>query len=284
MKAVTEAGKQNLVVFATYWNEIAWVEASLAQLDLIDPCEVIICDGCFDPRLPPHSTDGTREILEAYVEKRPGARLVSPMRLSRLRHVHRFLKPLRHESSRFLTVAKLRAVAGFPRWNVYRLNQMATFNRMFDLAERLRVSGWFMTYDCDQFYSDQMLASLHRLLAEPHINLLVGRELTFFGDFESFTPTYETRDYNNMPHRLFSDTRFIPTRHPARVVAGVYRICSEIDTAKKEVGPVYHYHLRPSNRRRAGYALGDRRPPPSERMETTRFTGEHPETIRRHFL
>ena len=40
---------KNLVVFATYWNEIEWIRPSLAQIDRIDPMEIIICDGCFDP-------------------------------------------------------------------------------------------------------------------------------------------------------------------------------------------------------------------------------------------
>lgn len=54
----------NIVLFATYWNEIEWIRASLAQIDAINPTELIICDGCFDPLWPNYSTDGTREIIE----------------------------------------------------------------------------------------------------------------------------------------------------------------------------------------------------------------------------
>ena len=47
----------NIILMATYWNEAEFVKASLEQIDKIDPIEVIICDGCFDPKQPLNSTD-----------------------------------------------------------------------------------------------------------------------------------------------------------------------------------------------------------------------------------
>lgn len=273
----------NLILFATYWNEIEWIEASLDQIDVIDPVEVIICDGCFDPRQHNYSTDGTRNIIESYVAGNPRARMISALRLSRWQHYHQWLKPLPHETSGYLTLAKLHVAKSFHGWNPYRLNQMATFNHMLRIATHLTENIWFMSYDCDLFYGDEALAAFRNLNNEHTANMLTSAELTFFEDFEHVTADYEKRDYNNMPHRLFQDTRFIPTRHPARVVDGRYIIYTEFEK-KKPVGKVYHYHVKSPQRLEAGFALGDRQPPQALRMESTIFAGEHPALIRKHFL
>lgn len=274
----------NVILLATYWNEIEWIEASLAQIDKIDPREVIICDGCFDPQYPNQSTDGTREIIKTYAAARDNTRMISALRLSRLQHYFSWFKPLPHESSRFFTLAKLRTAKGFHRWNLYRLNQMATFNHMIRLSRHFRPNLWFMTNDCDQFYSDAMLEAFGGLLDEdtPY-NMLTGKEYTFFEDFDHYTAGYEKRDYNNMPHRIFRDTRFIPTRHPARVVNRRYRIYTEFE-AKRYVGITYHYHIKSPERLKAGYSLGDREPPETSRTETKPYHGKHPIIIQEFFL
>jgi hypothetical protein len=113
--------------------------------------------------------------------------------------------------------------------------------------------------------------------------MLTLKEYTFFGGFDRCTDTFEQRDYNNMPHRIFPDTRFIPTRHPARIVDGRYRIYTEFET-KRYAGPAYHYHLRSPDRMASGFALGDRKPPAESRTKTKPFAGEHPSIIREFFL
>lgn len=273
----------NIILFATYWNEIEWIKASLAQIDKINPVEAIICDGCFDPKRPNHSTDGTRKIIEAYVAEKDNAKMVSALRLSRLQHYLFWFRPLPHEKSGFFTTAKLRIARRFHRWDLYRLNQMATFNYMIHLSQRFKPGLWFMTYDCDQFYSDATLATFKCVNRESPFNVLTGKEYTFFGDFGHYTDDHEKRDYNNMPHRIFSDTRFIPTRHPARVVNGRYRIYTEFEK-KKYVGIVYHYHVKSSDRLNAGYSLGNRKPPDPSRTKTQAYHGEHPAIIKEFFL
>ncbi len=280
--AAEPTAMNNLIVFATYWNEIDWVRASLAQIDRIDPREIIICDGCFDPRQPNRSTDGTRDIIASYVNQRSHARMISARRLSRAGHYTDWLRRLPHEESAHLG-ARLRVARKFHRIHLYRLNQMATFNHMIRIADHFRPGVWFMTSDSDQFYSDQALAAFAAVNSDTTIGMLTSKEYTFFGGFDRFTDSYETRDYNNMPHRIYADTRFIPTRHPARVVGGRYRIYTEFET-KRYAGPAYHYHLRSPERVRAGYALGDRRPPAVERTRTRPFSGNHPSIIREFFL
>lgn len=273
----------NIIVFATYWNEIEWIEASLAQIDKIDPVEAIICDGCFDPKYPNHSDDGTRQVIEKYVAGRKNVKLISPLRLSRLQHYILWFSLLPHERSNIITFAKLRTAITFHRINLYRLNQAATFNNMIQVSDCFKPGLWFMTCDCDQFYSDAMLESFKCVNEGQPFSMLTAKEYTFFEDFFHYTENYETRDYNNLPHRIYSDTRFIPTRHPTRVVNGRYKIYTDFEK-KKDVGIYYHYRLRSPERMKAGYSLGDRKPPEPHRMETIPYKGEHPSIINKFFL
>ena len=89
-----------------------------------------------------------------------------------------------------------------------------------------------MTSDSDQFYGDPTLSAFRQVNEEVPFNMLTSKEYTFFERFDRFTDAYEKRDYNNMPQRIFNDTRFIPTRHPAMVVDGRYRIYTEFETKK----------------------------------------------------
>jgi plasmid maintenance system killer protein len=268
-------------LFATYWNEIEWIQASLAQIDKIDPDEIIICDGCFDPRVPNRSTDGTREIIQKYIASKSNARMISALRLSKISHAFQWLKRLPHEQGH-LTLQKLRGLKSIWVNDNYRLNQAATFNFMISISDHFKPGSWMMTYDCDQFYSDDMLKEFTQL-SKHSANILIGKELTFFESFNQFTDDYERRDYNNMPHRIFKDTRFIPTRHISRVYNGKYTNCSDFETEKRYTGNMYHYHVKSPDRIKAGYDLGDRKPPESQRTVTKLFEGEHPSIIREFF-
>ena len=76
----TKSNKLPLIVLATYWNESRFVRPSLAQIEALNPVEVIICDGAFNPKIPDHSTDGTREILENFIQTHKNARVGSAIR------------------------------------------------------------------------------------------------------------------------------------------------------------------------------------------------------------
>lgn len=273
-----------IIVFATYWNEIKFIHASLEQLDAINPVEAIICDGCFDPSRPNRSDDGTREVIEAFVAQRPHMRMIQALRLSPIQHLFHWFRRLPHETTTCFSWAKLRMLPTVVRCDLYRLNQMATFNHMLTISNVITPGRWFMTYDSDQFYEDSMIDLFRRIETQRRANIITANELTFFGDFYNYTPDYEKRDYNNMPHRIFSDTRFIPTRHPARIHTGRFLNCSDFEPDKMSGGFVYHYHLRGTQRELAGYDLGDRRPPDPTRTRTRRYEGRHPSIIQRRFL
>lgn len=273
-----------LVIFATYWNEIDWIHASLEQINLINPEEVIICDGCFDPSQPNYSTDGTREVIEAFVAEQCNRKMISAIRLTRPQHILEWFRNLPHEITSPFAIPRLRMLPRLMRENSYRLNQAATFNYMIRLSKCFAPNRWFMSYDCDQFYDDDMISKFKQLEEFEKINILVSQEKTFFGSFKQYTEDYEQRDYNNMPHRAFPDTRFIPTRHPARPKKNRYMICSEFETAKYYAGWVYHYHIRSQEREKLSYNLGNRKPPSPERTITQPYKGKHPSIIKKHFL
>jgi len=281
-------------VFATYWNEIDWIRASLYQIDLIDPVEVVICDGCYDPRFPNCSTDGTREIIQDYVAQRPHTRLISAVRLSRLRG---FLELLRgHDRARWwqvFTPARLKTLLLWRRCVDYRINQALTFQKMICLSREWKNGRWFMTYDCDQFYDDDMIEQFRRIDDITDAHLLTGTERTFFNSFDAYTDQYEARRFNNMPHRIVAGTSIAPTR--SLIIEDFSRRSFRVKNAMRNelyigkvphrpVGHYSHYKFKFNDGRYdSGYRLGDRKKPDSARYEQRRFRGHHPSVIEKFF-
>jgi hypothetical protein len=152
---------------------------------------------------------------------------------------------------------------------------------------------WFMTYDCDQFYPDELWERFDQVEDDPSIGLLTAKELTFFESFELCTAGYESRQHNNMPHRIYADTTIIPTRDPVR--EGLHRrrpgdlngfwsrhrYPNQVDAM--EAGHYCHYKLRRPERLASGYALGDRRRPDFTAFAMRPYEGEHPPEIREFF-
>jgi len=287
--------ESNLIIFATYWNEIDWIKPSLKQIEKLNPKEVIICDGCFDPRVPNNSTDGTREVIKEWVSKRKNARMISAVRVSR---TTAFCKMLRgHSKTHFLQLfspARMKSLVLTLLTNIYRVNQALTFQKMITLSKEWNINGWFMCYDCDQFYSDDMIKKfIKEFNTNSNVGLLIGDELTFFEGFEKYTDRYEKRKYNNMPHKIFTNTNVIPTRGPViedfslksfvfnKFILGEFYI----NKVKSEnVGKYFHYKFKFSHDRlNKGYALGDRKKPDTHKYALQKFKGTHPEIIRKQF-
>ncbi|MEX0909946.1 MAG: hypothetical protein WDZ75_01495 [Candidatus Paceibacterota bacterium] len=276
--------KANLTIFATYWNEKDWIEASLAQIDALNPKEVWIVDGCFDTRFENRSTDGTREIIESWTNKHPNAHMISALRMSRTKGLWFLFGyglnwwnwPLRVAMAMF-----------YSRTNLYRINQACTFSQLIRVATYNKPSDWIMHCDADQFYPDEMIKKIKEILNNPtnEDELITAKEMTFFHDFNHYTDEYEKRDYNNMPYRLNKRTIIVPTRdivtekYPKPLVYG-----KDKNIKKVSVGTYMHYKFRPNDKERleAGYSVGDRKKPSEEYNELT-FNGEHPSIIQNHF-
>lgn len=284
--------KNKLIVFATYWNEIDWIHASLEQIDALAPCEVIICDGCFDSRRPPHSTDGTKKVIEEFVRARPHATLVPAVRTNRANALWRILRG--HGKGALwnvFTPARLKSILTVFMLNQYRLNQTLTFQGMIRRSRMWAPGFWFMTYDSDQFYSDSMIEAFRDIGRIGPASIAGGSEITFFENFDRCTDAYEGRVFNNMPHRILPGTNIMPTRD---IVIEDFRIASLspknfmksdryiAKCAVENTGSYHHYKFRPDPERTAdGYALGDRKAPSLAQYEMTAFTGKHPKIIER---
>ena len=266
-----------LFLFATYWNEIEWIDVSLKQIDLINPYKILICDGCYDDSKPIHSTDGTFEIIKDFIENHPNAELVSPIRWSKLRHIFDEVTSSRNKQLHS-KIKRLKRIKQIGKINKYRLNQASTFNRML-FGCGIEEGDWFMTYDCDQFYSDDAIEYMKDLKRCNDYELLTGRELTFFTSFDKCSHTYEKRDYNNMPHRYYKDVFFIPTRNPVRFINGEYKVYSDVTEKKINTGHIYHYKIKKNGRMEQGYALGDRKSPNLDDICIDVFEGQHPSII-----
>lgn len=285
----------NIIILATYWNEKYWIKASLAQIEKVNPVELVICDGCFDPRVPNYSTGGTREIIKEFVDRYPNACMISALRPTFFRSAWLLLRGHRHLP--WWTI--FRPV----RWKFfiksifmssYRRNQAITFNYMISISQKWKPGMWFMVYDADQFYGDKMIEKIKEITEnkESSFELITGREITFFGNFQQCTNLYEKRTYNNMPHRIYSDTIIQPTRGIIRETKSKKAFSLRNLWSKHlyiffanavNVGSYFHYKFNTPDRFEAGYKLGDRKKPDPARCETKKFFGSHPQIIQKYF-
>lgn len=280
----------NLIIFATYWNEIEWIETSLRQIEIINPVEIIICDGCFDARHPVHSTDGTKEVIEDFIKNRTNATMIAPVRTNRLRAFLKMLKGHgKGERKSVLTPARFKALLTVFFTDQYRLDQALTFQKMISLSKAWRPGNWFMTYDADQYYSDDIIDSFKKLNNEEPADLITANERTFFLNFKSFTDQYEKRTFNNMPHKIKQTTNIMPTRDivledfsfNSFKLSGFMKSDRYIyKVPSVNIGCYHHYKFRlDSKRTNMGYMVGDRQKPQITQYELVFFSGSHPAIV-----
>jgi hypothetical protein len=273
----------SLIIFWTYRNEKQWIIPSLQQLEQLEPREVILCDWCFDPSKPIHSNDWTYEILKERVSTRPRARLIEPVRVpnkysgfTKLLLSSWIKKPIR----------LITALQAFIE-NIYRVNQSLTFNHMRELSKHREVGWWFMNYDADQFYGDQMIDDIKWICSKnSEYGLLTAWEKTFFKDFWKYTIEYEKRIFNNMPHKIYNNTFVKPTRdnHREYLFSRQYYI-DDISVKKKHLWFYNHYKFRPNDQNRITewYALWDRKAPNVDKYPYKKQLEPHPKIIREYF-
>lgn len=288
--------KNSLIILAAYWNEKELIEPSLAQIDAIDPAEVIISEGNFDPSKERKSSDGTREVIKEFVDKRDNVKLVSAKRPSRANGVYEIAKGLpRHTLRNLLSIPRWVATYASCKTAAYRLNQAVTFNHMASISDEWQPGKWVMTYDADQFYSDEMIEKLSITNSETEVGLLTGTELTFFNSFDEYTLEYEKRGYSNMPHKIYSDTFIRPTR--GICLDGGTRTDKSLndkvynhhyvdhDVGTAHIGKYHHYKIPDIDPERfqQGYELGDRTKPGLDNYEMREFTGDYPEVIKDYY-
>jgi hypothetical protein len=135
-----------------------------------------------------------------------------------------------------------------------------------------------------------MIESFPLINEEINSDLLTGTEQTFFKSFNHYTLNYETRNYNNMPHRIFPETTIRPTRdvvlergwNPLKALNDDFYI-NRVEA--RHIGEYFHYKISDikPHRYEAGYHLGNREKPELDVISLEKFTGEHPTIIQEHF-
>jgi len=263
--------KSNIIILATFWNEIEWIEASLAQIERIDPIEIIICDGNFDPSVKNRSTDGTREKIEQFLKKtKIPSQMISAIRIKN--NLFKGINILKHSGCTKLSgfnLGRLKVAAVSQiKTNIYRVNQALTFAHMCRLSKKWQIGNWVMTYDADQFYSDELIDSFSATVRKDfNYDLIAANELTFPYSFSQFTKEYENRTWNNLPHKIKNNMAIYPTRH--FMIERSHSAINYQDDAKIIHSGLYHHYKFRKNKKRIedGYNLGDRKPPNIERYK-----------------
>ncbi len=270
-----------LVLLGTYWNELEWIDKSLAQIERISPDMVILCDGCFDSSQKNRSVDGTRDKIYEFCSEKKNYFTFSASRNSRFKSICYLLKVAfskKYSISLFYLLMK-HAI----RTNKYRLNQAVTFTKMLEMAvQELGEDIWFMTYDADQFYDDSYVSNIKDIINSLNDNtgLLTAQELTFNNDYSHCTDRYEARTWNNLPHKYYSNTMIMPTRDI--LLLKFFSVAKYIDSVEKsQLGVYYHYKFRTDVLRdEMTYKLGDRKAPLKNRTNKEKdFLGSHPEVV-----
>lgn len=267
-----------IVLFATYWNEIDWISISLNQIDEINPNKIFICEGNFDPKFQIGSSDGTKDILALYAKKNKNVKIISPIRKSKYYHI---IKWFFFYAKGLPLKQRLKRTYGILKTNIYRLNQTETFNAMLKMS-KLKENDWFMTVDADQFYSNTIIEDIKKINSSFNFDMISCKELTFFGDEKIAYEKFESRDYNNMPHRYKNGLIFIPTRNPAIIYNNKFRVISEISKLKKFGGLVYHYKFKSKSRLIEGYNLGDRKITIGDGHISENLEWDHPNIIKKN--
>lgn len=282
--------KSNIIILAAFWNEIEWIEASLAQIERINPIELIICDGNFDPSIENRSTDGTREKIEKFIKKtKVPCRMINALRIKNnlLKGSNIFLNSGCSNKSKWslgrLKVALLSQI----KTNIYRINQALTFSHMCRLSKSWRPGRWVMTYDADQFYSDDLIDAFS-VTNDYNFNydLITADELTFPYSFSQFTRQYEKRTWNNLPHKIKKNMAIYPTRH-IMIEKFLSSINYQDNLNKIHLGTYHHYKFRKDKKRILdGYKLGDRKPPSLERYSNLELSNKvlFPSVIKKFFI
>jgi len=251
----------SLILFASFWNERQFLDVSLRQLEAIDPAEILLSDGCFDPALPKQSKDGTLETLQEFVAQRSNARLVPAVRATRLTHLAKLMFWLA-KTTDVPRAFVFSLLSQFRTTSLYRLNQAETFNSMLEKSEHLKPGSWVSTFDADEFFSRDAIAKLRSLNGSADFDRGLTREVIVKRKGErtliELTPNIRTW---NTPHKVLSDIRFFPTRQIWRPEHGLSKNQPIGSSTDRFLGEFLHYKTRGAERAAATYQVGDRRAP-----------------------
>lgn len=215
-----------LIISARFWNDIEWLQASLDHIDAWDAEHVIISEGNWDQEWPARSTDGTRELIEAYAAARKNVTVIDNIREDKN----------------------------------YRVNQANTSNLAMKIAAAKPNQDWMLIIDVDHFYFSEAIQNVKRVMEENEndFDYFSHNTFCFFYDLQHCEIRKDSKG-TKLPYKLLPGCIWRPTNH--LTVDG--KMYHQIREARERFMPTIdamHYEgLREKHRLADKYSIGNRK-------------------------
>lgn len=233
-----------LVIFARFWNDADWLEAALEHIEAWRPDAVVFSEGCWDPKRPARSTDGTRERLERYASELPETHLIDNL-----------------------------------RDDDYRVNQANTCNKAMQVAD-VKPNDYVMVVDCDFYYNQEMINLTQSSMKNEQYDYASIVQMNFWDSTELYYPRI-TKTSPQIPQRVFPGARWVPTCH---LIVDGCAVAHMKGAKCSSVMPLqFHYEgMREKQRLKDKYGVADRQSPVEwnngvKLKVRKHYVGAHPE-------
>lgn len=233
-----------LIISARYWNNTDWIEASLKHIEAWGADEVWISEGNWDKKLPQHSTDDTRAIIEDFS--------------ANLKNVHVF------DNCRV--------------YDNYRYNQALTSNMVMEKAN-VQPGDWMLIVDSDHFYRKQDIDFIKNEIKVygDNFDYYILSTFCFLKDIYSYGLHYDTMG-TKLPYKIVDGAKWVATNH----LSVGNKMYVDIPSLRSNKTPIngYHYEgILSESRFKSKYSIGDRKTPKmcGRLKNLVEYHGKHPE-------
>jgi hypothetical protein len=206
-----------LVIFATYWNDMDWLEASLEYLEYWKPDKIYICEGCFDIKYPPRSTDGTYEYLEKWCKHKPNATLVLNSRLED-----------------------------------YFTNQASVCNQVLELSN-IQEGDWLLRIDCDHFMFKAHV-EIYREFMKQDFDYPILEVYNFWDTTKKYFSKWTDQSIY-LPYKYHAGAKIVPVCHLA-INGKLYKDIPELKGLKTQLKGFHYEGFRSPERLKQKYDVG----------------------------
>lgn len=233
----------NLIIFATYWNDMDWLKASLEYIDYWKPDKLYLCEGCFDKKYPARSTDGTYEYLKEWRKNRDNVWIVEN-----------------------------------PQLKDYFSNQVSVCNLILQLS-KIEAGDWILRIDCDHFMFKNHVDQYKKLMETTNFDYPIHDVWNFWDDIKRY---YSKCNDNGLylPYKYTKGAAIIPVCHLA--MGGKLYKDSGLKALKVKLPGFHYYGLRNKKRMEDKYNVGTRQSPKDwkggiQLKNRQPYDGPHPE-------
>lgn len=233
---------ENLIIFYPCWNDSDWIQAATEQIEYWGYGQLYFCEGCFDPKFPARSTDGTREFVMDYKNNHDNVYVIDNIRTQD-----------------------------------YRTNQAMTCNLVLELSKQ-KENSWIMYQASDFFMLKKHIDIVKGLMKVAKYDYPIFEIWNFWNSITKYWPKW-TDQSPNLPYRIAKGAKFIPTCHLS-VKEKMYK--DILSGHRLKVKGFHYEGMRSPERLKDKYAVGDRQSPVvwkgGEKLKNRQtYTGVHPE-------